>query len=120
MDPDLDPSFQIKAQKLLNKCAHIPYILACHQQIDVDPDPVPDPAYHFDVDPDADPDPDFYLMRMRIRVTKMMRIRIHNTDSFMPRKVLSVYAVLRIRIISDPDPGSSSKNLSILTQKNGF
>jgi hypothetical protein len=28
------------------KYAHIPYILACHLQIDADPDPVP--AYHFD------------------------------------------------------------------------
>jgi hypothetical protein len=36
------------------KQAHIPYILACHLQID------PDPAYHFDADPD------FYLMRIRI------------------------------------------------------
>jgi hypothetical protein len=35
------------------KKAHIPYILACHLQIDADP--VPDPAYLFD----ADPDPDF-------------------------------------------------------------
>jgi len=40
--------------------AHIPYILACHLQIDADP--VSDPAYRFD----ADPDPDFYLMRIRI------------------------------------------------------
>ncbi len=38
--------------------AHIPYILACHLQIDA----VPDPSYDFDLDPDADPDPDFYLM----------------------------------------------------------
>jgi len=37
------------------KQAHIPYILACHRQIDADLDP-PDPAYRFD----ADPDPDFY------------------------------------------------------------
>jgi hypothetical protein len=36
----------------------MPYILACHLQIDADP--VPDPAYHFAADPDADPDPDFY------------------------------------------------------------
>jgi hypothetical protein len=33
---------------------HIPYILACHPQID--PDPVTDPANHFDADPDADLD----------------------------------------------------------------
>jgi hypothetical protein len=53
------------------KKAHIPYILACHLQIDTDQDPdtacrfeaEPDPAYHFDADPDptfpfdADPDP---------------------------------------------------------------
>ncbi len=63
-DADLDPdhSYQIKAQsfeKVLNY-AHIPYILACHLQIDANPNPVPDPAYHFDADPDADPDPDFY------------------------------------------------------------
>ncbi len=62
--------------------------MACHLKIDAGPDPVPDPAYHSDADPvpdpayrsDADPDPDFYLMRMRIQVTKMMWIRIHNTD----------------------------------------
>jgi hypothetical protein len=45
------------------KKAHIPYILACHLQID------PDPAYHFDADPIADSAPYFYLMRMRIRNT---------------------------------------------------
>jgi hypothetical protein len=43
---------------------HIPYILACHAQIDADPDP----AYHFDEDPDANPDPDFYLMRTWILI----------------------------------------------------
>jgi hypothetical protein len=64
-DPDVDPDprFQMKAQtneKVL-KYAHIPYILACHLQIDADP--VPDPAYHFDADADpgyqndADSDP---------------------------------------------------------------
>jgi hypothetical protein len=52
------------------KQAHIPYVLACHLQIDADPYPVPDPAYRFD----ADPDLDFYLMWMRIQVTKMMWI----------------------------------------------
>ncbi len=49
---DPDPSFQIKAQnseKVL-KYAYVPYISACHLQIDADPDP--DPAYHFDADPD--------------------------------------------------------------------
>jgi hypothetical protein len=74
-DADQDPRFQIKAEtneKVL-KYAHIPYILACHLQIDEDLDPVPDPAYHFDADLD------FYLMRMRIQVTKMIRIRIHKT-----------------------------------------
>jgi hypothetical protein len=59
-DADPDPRFQIKAQHLeigLKK-THIPYILACHLQIDLDP------AYHFDADPDstfhydADPNPD--------------------------------------------------------------
>jgi hypothetical protein len=35
------------------KQALIPYVLACHLQIDGDPDP----AYHFDAD--ADPDPTF-------------------------------------------------------------
>ena len=29
------------------KQAHIPYILACHLQIDADPDPVPDLDYKF-------------------------------------------------------------------------
>jgi hypothetical protein len=57
---------------MLKKYAHIPYISACHLQIDADP--VTDPAYHFD----AARDPDFYLMRMRSQVTK--RIRIHNTE----------------------------------------
>jgi hypothetical protein len=54
-DPDLDPSFQIKAQTLEND------ILACYLQTDADL------AYLFD----ADPDPDFYLrrsMRVRIRI----------------------------------------------------
>ncbi len=45
------------------KLAHIPYMLACHQQCDVNLDS----AYHFDADPDstfpfdadhAEPDPD--------------------------------------------------------------
>ncbi len=56
-DPDPDPSLQVKTQtleKVLTQ-AHIPYILACNQQIDEDPDPVPDTAYHFDADLDADP-----------------------------------------------------------------
>jgi hypothetical protein len=67
VDPDADPSFQIKAQNLEKalKWANIPYILACHLQIDADPDP----AYHFDADPDtyptfqfdADPDPQHFL-----------------------------------------------------------
>ncbi len=70
--------------KSLKKCsAHIPYISACHLQIDADPEAVLDPAYHFD----ADPDPDFYLMRIRIVEAfadpgyKMMRIytNIHFT-----------------------------------------
>ncbi len=53
------------------KQAYIPYILACHRQIDTDPDPDPachldaeqNPAYDFGSDPDptfpsdADPDP---------------------------------------------------------------
>jgi hypothetical protein len=53
VDPDPDPSFQIKAQILekVLKYAHIPSISAIHLQIDADP--VPDPAYHFDVDLDA-------------------------------------------------------------------
>ncbi len=109
MDPDLDPSFQRKAQKVLT-CAQIPYILACHLQIDVDPDPVPYPAYHCDVGPDADPDPDFYLMRMRIQVTKMMRMRTHNTDSIMPVKVFSIFAVARILV----------KEFKYFNPKNGF
>jgi hypothetical protein len=54
-DADPYPSFQIKAQNLekVLKLAHIPYVLACHLQIDADADL--DPAYHFDVDPDRDP-----------------------------------------------------------------
>jgi hypothetical protein len=31
---------------------YIPYILACHLQIDADPVSGPDPAHHFDADPD--------------------------------------------------------------------
>ncbi len=58
-DPDLDSSFQIKAYNLekVLKMAHIPYILACHLQIDADPDSVP--AYHFDANADPNPDPTF-------------------------------------------------------------
>ncbi len=63
-----DPSFQRKAQTIekVLKQAHIPYILACHLQIDEDLDPVPHLAYHFD----ANPDPDLLLMliQMRIRI----------------------------------------------------
>ncbi len=54
-DGDLDLDFQILAQIGL-----IPYILACHLQIDADLDLVLDPAYHFD----ADQNPDFYLVRI--------------------------------------------------------
>jgi hypothetical protein len=57
-DLDPDPNFQIKAQNLEKVLKCIPYVLACHLQIDADP--VPDPAYHFDADPD------FYLMRIRV------------------------------------------------------
>ncbi len=42
---------RILASKLRLKKAHIPYILACHLQIDEDPDS----AYHFDADRDPDP-----------------------------------------------------------------
>ncbi len=55
-DPNPNPSFQVKAQtleKVPEKQAHIPYILACHLQIDVDLGPVPDTGYHFDADPNA-------------------------------------------------------------------
>jgi hypothetical protein len=86
--PDADPDsrFQIKAYSLekVLKYAHIPYILACHLQIDADPDP--DQAYPYE----ADPDPDFYLMRMRILVPKMMRILV-------PK-------MMRIHADPDPDP----------------
>ncbi len=41
------------------KQVHIPYISACHLQIDADQDP--DPVYHFDADPDADPDPAYHF-----------------------------------------------------------
>ncbi len=65
--------------------SHIPYILACHLQIDADLDPVPQPAYHFDADPDpdfhfhadSDADLDCYLMRKRIR----MRIQVTKNDA---------------------------------------
>jgi hypothetical protein len=69
-DPDPDPSFYIQAQTLEQalKYAHIPFILACHLQIDADPGQVPDPSNHFDADPDADSDPDFYFMRIRMRI----------------------------------------------------
>ena len=59
---------------------HIPYILACHLQIDAVPDPDlashfhedPDPGYHFDADPDPtlqfDAEPDTQpVLRIRIR-----------------------------------------------------
>ncbi len=59
-DPDLDPdpSSQIKARTLerVLRYAHIPYILACHLQIDANPDP----AYHVDKDPDPENDADPY------------------------------------------------------------
>jgi hypothetical protein len=48
-------------KKCSNRLIGIPYMLACHLQIDVDPDPVyhfnadPDPAHHFDADTDPDP-----------------------------------------------------------------
>jgi hypothetical protein len=54
--------------RLLKKCSNIPYILACHLQIDADSDTDPDSAYHFDADPDpadyfdADPDPPHWLL----------------------------------------------------------
>ena len=35
----------------------LPYIVACHRQINADADP--NPTYHFDADPDAEPDPTF-------------------------------------------------------------
>jgi hypothetical protein len=57
-----------KTLKNVLKKAHIPYILACHLQIDANPDPVPDPDYHFDANPVADPDPNFYLMRIQMRI----------------------------------------------------
>jgi hypothetical protein len=71
-DPDPDLGFQIKAQNLeqVLKEAHIPYILACHLQIDADPDPAINliriPAHHFD--PGS-----------RILPSNLMRIRISNT-----------------------------------------
>jgi hypothetical protein len=72
-DADPDPSFQIKAQTLekVLKWSHIPYILACHLQIDADP--VPDPALHFYVDPVADPDPQHWL-EFQLRTTMESKI----------------------------------------------
>jgi hypothetical protein len=51
-DPEPDPSFQIKSQNFekVLKQAHIPFILACHLQIDAVPDP--DPVHQYDADPD--------------------------------------------------------------------
>jgi hypothetical protein len=45
VNPDPDPRFQTKAQTLekVLKQGHIPYIFACHLQIDAGPDPFPDP-----------------------------------------------------------------------------
>ncbi len=56
-DPDPNRSFQIKAQNLEKSAqkVHIPYISACHLQIDADADS----AYHFDADADPNPDPNF-------------------------------------------------------------
>jgi hypothetical protein len=87
---------RIRIHKVL-KWTHIPYILACHLQID-------DPDFFLDADPDGDPDPDFYLMRMRIQVTKMMRIRIHNTV----RKNMLGSGSAKIHTFgrADPDPDS--------------
>jgi hypothetical protein len=59
-DADPNPSFQIKAQNLEVREAHVPYILARHLEIDAVPDPDSanqfytdtDPANHFDADPD--------------------------------------------------------------------
>ncbi len=72
------PVLWIRSTLIWPGYAHISYILQ------IDADPVPDLTYKFDADPDADSDTDFHLMQMRIRmriqVTKMMRIRIQNTD----------------------------------------
>ncbi len=56
-DPDPGPIFQIKTQTLekVPKLAYIPYIFACHLQIDADP------------------------VRFRIQLITLMRIRIHYT-----------------------------------------
>jgi hypothetical protein len=67
-DPDLDPSFQIKAQNhektekgSSRLIFHTFWLVICKLSADMNPVPDchfyadPDPAYHFDVDPDADP-----------------------------------------------------------------
>ncbi len=55
--PDLDPSFQIKAQTWKStQIGAYSIHLACHLQFDADP--LSDLAYHFD----AESDPDFYLI----------------------------------------------------------
>jgi len=88
------------------KYAQIPYIMACHLQIDADLDPAyhsdadPNPAYHYD----ADPDPTFHLMRNRMR--------FHNTAhywfkcaGFCLRRTWQACVPLH-----GPTPGSSRTN----------
>jgi hypothetical protein len=67
--PDPDPSFQIKAQNLEEKCSKR---LIFHTFWLVRMMRIRDPAYHVDADADADPDPTFQFDRP-------MRIRTHNT-----------------------------------------
>ncbi len=80
-------SYEIKAQNLEKapKEAHIPYILACHLQIDANPNP--DPAYHCDADPDPTfqfyADPDLQHWETAFRDTSPMG----RTVSYKERKI---------------------------------
>jgi hypothetical protein len=56
------------------------------------------------MDPNSDPDPAIFVDLQDANRKPVLRIR-------------DVYPGSRIRIVSIPDPGSSSKNLSILTPK---
>jgi hypothetical protein len=83
LDADPDPSLLIKAQNLekVLRLAHIPYILACHLQIDADPRI----QVHLTT-----------LMRIRIQLITLMRIRIQLI--ILMRIRISALEAQRIRI----------------------
>jgi hypothetical protein len=67
------------------------------------------------------PGPD-YVQQHVLHIRKS-RKKFSVTDPGCLSRIQDVYPGSRIRLFSIPDPGSSSKNLSILTpkkQKNGF